>query len=103
MYILNIAKATKKMSITEIRDFIFENYYKRTGFSKESTYYSMKLLKKIYFLLLANKLIEKVPDPRKAKEHYQSFIRKKNRKSVKQSEMITYQPKALENPNIVNI
>ena len=58
---------------------------------------------KIYFLLLANKLIEKVPDPRKAKEHYQSFIRKKNRKSVKQSEMITYQPKALENPNIVNI
>ena len=54
-------------------------------------------------MLLANKLIEKVPDPRKAKEHYQSFIRKKNRKSVKQSEMITYQPKALENPNIFNI
>ena len=54
-------------------------------------------------LLLPNKLIEKIPDPRNAKEHYQSFIRKKNRKSVKQSEIITYQPKTFENPNTVNI
>ena len=54
-------------------------------------------------LLLPNKLIEKIPDPRNAKEHYQSFIRKKNRKSVKQSEIITYQPKTFENPSIVNI
>ena len=29
MYILNIARAIKKMSVNEIRDFIFENYYKR--------------------------------------------------------------------------
>ena len=35
-------------------------------------------------LLLANKLIEKIPDPGNAKEHYQSFIRKKNTKSEKQ-------------------
>ena len=53
--------------------------------------------------MLANKLIEKIPDPRNAKEHYQSFIRKKNTKSVKQSEIITYQPKTFENPNIVDI
>ena len=46
MYILSITKAIKKMSINEIKDFIFENYYKRTGFSKESSYYSMKHLKK---------------------------------------------------------
>ena len=72
-------------------------------FLKKAVIIPWNSLQKIYFLLLANKLIEKVPDPRKAKEHYQSFIRKKNRKSVKQSEMITYQPKALENPNIVNI
>ena len=51
----------------------------------------------------ANKLIQKVPDPRNAKEHYQSFIRKKNRKSVKQSEIITYQSKTFKNPNIVDI
>ena len=50
----------------------------------------MKCLKKKNdLLLLATKLIEKVPDPHDAKEHYQSFIRKKNRKSV-----ITEHPKA---------
>ena len=32
MYTLNIAKAIKKMPINEIRDFIFENYYKQIGF-----------------------------------------------------------------------
>ena len=54
-------------------------------------------------LLLANKLIEKIPDPCKAKEHYQLFIRKKNTKSVKQSEIFTSQTKSFENPNIVDI
>ena len=35
MYILNLVRAIKKMSANEIRDFIFENYYKQFGFSKE--------------------------------------------------------------------
>ena len=42
----------------------------------------MKHLKKD-LLLLANKLIGKIPDPRNAKEHYESFVRKTNTKSVK--------------------
>ena len=46
---------------------------------------------------------EKIPDPRSTKEHYQSFIGKKNTKSVKQSKIITYKPKTFENPNIVDI
>ena len=46
MYIVNIARAMKKMSANEIRDFFFENYYKVIGFSKENSYYSMKCLKK---------------------------------------------------------
>ena len=50
----------------------------------------MKRLKQKDLLLLANKLMEKIPDPQNAKEHYQLFIKKKNRKSVKQSEIITY-------------
>ena len=50
MYILNIARAIKKMSITEIRDFVFENYYQRIGFSKENSYYSMKRLKKRFIV-----------------------------------------------------
>ena len=45
--------------------------------------------------------MEKIPDPCNAKEHYQSFIRKKNRKAVKQTEIITDQSKTFENPNIV--
>ena len=37
------------------------------------------------------------------KKHYQSFIRKKNTKSVKQSEITTYQPTIFENLNIIDI
>ena len=43
----------------------------------------MKSLKRVDLLLLATKLIEKIPDPHNAEGHYQSFIRKKNTKSVK--------------------
>ena len=88
MYILNIPSALKKISVNEIREFIFENYYKRNGFVKERSYYSMmKHLKKKDLLLLPNNLIEKIPDPRNAKEHYQSLIRKKKTNS----EITTYQ------------
>ena len=51
MYILNIARGVKEMTFNEIRDFIFENYYKRIGFSKENDYYSMKRLKKKRFIV----------------------------------------------------
>ena len=61
------------MTINELRDFIFGNYNKRTGFVKERSYYSMKRLKWKDLLLLATNLIEKMPDPRNAKEHHQSF------------------------------
>ena len=54
-------------------------------------------------MLLDNKLIEKIPDPRDSKEHYQLFMRKKNTKSVKQSKIIIYQTKTLENLNIADI
>ena len=37
MSTLNIIKAIKKMSVNHLRDFIFENYYKQIGFSKEET------------------------------------------------------------------
>ena len=47
-------------------------------------------------LLLATKLIEKIPDASKTKECYQSFLKSKNKKSVKQYEIIIQQPKTLE-------
>ena len=63
------------MSISEIKDFIFENYFKQIGFSKkENSYSSKKSLNKKGLLSLINKLIKNVPDPRNAKEHYQLFI-----------------------------
>ena len=49
MYMLNIARVKKRMSINEMRDFTFENCYERIGFigfPKENSYYSMKYLKK---------------------------------------------------------
>ena len=46
---------------------------------------------------------QKKSDPRNAKEPYQSFIGKKNTKSVKQSKIINQQPKTFENQNIVDI
>ena len=83
MYSLNITRAIKKKSVNEIRDFIFVNYYKRIEFSKENSYYSMKCLERKDLLLLANKLIERIPDPRNAKQHYQPFIKKKKLKISK--------------------
>ena len=53
----------------------------------------MKLLKRKYFLLFATKLTEEIPDPCNAEEQYQSFIREKNTKSVKQSKIITQRKK----------
>ena len=58
MYILNIFRAMKKMTVNELRDLIFENDYKRIGFVKEKSYYSMKRLKRKYLLLLETKLIK---------------------------------------------
>ena len=57
---------------------------------------------KIYYFF-ANKLIELIPDHLNAKEHDQSFLRKKDKKSVKQTEIITYQPKTFEKPNIADM
>ena len=65
MYILNITNTMKQMTVNEIRDFILENYYKRIGFSKENSYYTMN-------------------DPCNFNKYYQLFIRKKNTKSVKE-------------------
>ena len=91
------------MSVNDVRVFIFKKCYKRISFLKKDNYYSKKRLKRKDLLLLASKLIEKAPDPCNAKEHYQSFLRKKNRKLIKQSEIITHQLKHFENSNADDI
>ena len=59
MYALNVVITIKKMTVNELRDFIFENYYKQIGFVKEKSYYSIKRLKNKDLLLFATKLIKK--------------------------------------------
>ena len=88
------------MSVNEIRYLISENYYKHIEFSKENSCYSIKHLNIFFFLQL--KYLKKIADPSNAKEQYQSFISKKNTKSVKQSKIITEQPKTFENVNIID-
>ena len=67
------------MPVKEMRDFIFENYYKRIGFSKGNSYYQTKHFKKKHLLFLANKLIQQIPDLKNA-----------------------YQPKTFRNPKSSN-
>ena len=63
------------MSINELRDFIFENYYKRIGFVKEQSYYSMKRLKK-RFVVACKQINRKKYLILVMLQNYQSFIRK---------------------------
>ena len=71
------------MTVKELKDFIFENYYRQIGFTKENSYYLVKYQKEKDLLLLATKLIEKIPDASNAKEYYQSFLKNKNKTLVK--------------------
>ena len=91
MYILNITKPIKTITINEIKHFIFENYYKRIGFSQKISYNSMKYLTKKDLLSLADKLVKNIPDLRMLKNTITIIIEEKQK--VKQSEIITDQPK----------
>ena len=88
------------MNAIEIRGIFYERYYLRIGFSKEESYCPLKSLKKERLFSFANKLIKIVPDLRNTKEHYESFLIKKKRRSVKQSEVIKYQPKTFDTVDI---
>ena len=46
MYTLNITKAIRKVSVNDITEIIYENYYKRFIFSEEDSYSSSKRSKK---------------------------------------------------------
>ena len=58
--------------------------------------------------MFVTKLRGKKPDPKNftniiAKEYYNSYLEKKNTKTVKRSKAIPQQLKAIEQPNIVDI
>ena len=91
------------MSVNEIRDILLENLYKHVGFSKENSYYSKKHQRKKYLQLFATKLAAKISYSSNDKERYQSFIRRKNKKSVKQWKIISQQQKYFENSIIADV
>ena len=56
--VISVVGAIKKMTIKELKDFVYEKYYEWVRFIKESTYYSTKHQRRS-FLSFATKLIEK--------------------------------------------
>ena len=68
------------------------HYHWQTGFLKENGYYSMKYQEKKDLILLAAKT-EKIPDATIAKQYYYTFLKNKNKKSVKRLKILTQQPK----------
>ena len=72
------------MRTKELREFVYENGPSQIGCSKENSYYSAKRPKKKKDLFsFTTTLIEKIPDPNKTKEHYQSYLKKKTKKISK--------------------
>ena len=63
----------------------------------------MKHRKNKYFLLLATKLMEKMPHASNAMDTCNFYLKRKNAKLVKRSKIITQQPKYIENANIMDL
>ena len=59
-------------------------------------------VRKKRFTIIWNQ-INKIPVPDNAREHYESYLNRKNIKLVKRSEIITQQPKLTENSNIIDL
>ena len=60
MYKFSIGGIRKRITVNELRKFFYGNYYKQIRFLKETSYDSMKQLKKKDLLLLVTKLTEKI-------------------------------------------
>ena len=63
-----------------------KNIINKFEFLRKAVIIHSNAWKDIFFFLLTNKLIEKRLDSGNANKHYESFLRYKNRKSVKQLE-----------------
>ena len=57
------------MTVNELRDFIFENYYKQNGF--------VKRLKRKDLLFLGTKFSGKIAHPSNPKKYYNSYLKRK--------------------------
>ena len=62
----------------------------------------MKDKKEKDLVSFSRKLIEIVSDPSNAKQYYQTFLKNKNKKSMKRWKIITQQQKTIENSNKIS-
>ena len=89
------------MSANEIRD--LKTIINQLIFLRKTVIIPWNVWQKIFIVACKRINRKKIPDPCNAIEPSQLFISNKNINSVKQSKLITYQPKTFENPNIVDI
>ena len=101
MYILKIAKAIKKKDVNQWnqRLYLWKPLWQNWIFQRKQLLFNETLEKK-RFIASRKQINIKILDPLDAKGYYQSFREKKNRKSVKQSEISTCQPKTFDTINI---
>lgn len=91
------------MTIKELKEIMFENYYKWIWFTIENNYHSMKHQKEKYLILHAAKFVKKYLTLVMRENVTDHFWKSKNKKLVIRSEIITQQPNTLENPNFIDI
>ena len=69
----NIARAIKRYLLIKSETLSLKTIREYLGFLRKTNVLQWNAWKKIAFLLVANKLIEKIPDPCNANEQYQSI------------------------------
>ena len=71
-----LRESYKKMTAKELKDFIFQNYYKRNWiyYRKQQLFNEILNEKRS-----VTKLIKQIPDASNAKEYYRPFLKSKNK------------------------
>ena len=91
----------KKMSLNEIRDFMFENYYKRIGFSEENNYLFNEKFEGKRFIVACKQVNRKYTWSSQCQRALSIIYKKEKHKTSKTIK--NNQGKTFENPNIVDI
>ena len=72
----------EKLTVRDLEEIIFKNYYQPIDFTKEDNYYYLKKAKK-RLSFICYELKKKVPDPSKDKEYYELFFKNEGKKPQK--------------------
>ena len=100
IYILSIA-SKERCQLIKSKTFSLKTVIKELDFVSKTVMLQWNACIKEDLFLIANKSIEKIHVTCNTKENYQLFIGKKSTKSVRQSKIITYQPKKFKNQKLL--